>query len=164
MESTGTIVTSYTLSILQELDNLDRGTKSHQLIQLARQHAKKKLSPGQWMNILDALVHRGFLAIDHSRIELVLTDRGKQFVASPAELLVDIDQPAPILPPEILPQFDETLYHRLRWKRRKVAEMATYRPESLDELRALHGVGKHLSTKYGPVFLSAIQNYLRSVA
>ena len=59
MESTEIIVTSYAMSILQELNSLDSGSKSHQLIQLARQHAEKKLSPGQWMNILDALVNRG---------------------------------------------------------------------------------------------------------
>ena len=176
-----TDVTLHATTILTQLSALDAGRKSHQLIRIANSLGKGKLAPGQWMNILDALVHRGFLAVDIERSELTITDRGKQFLEAEETLFVDIDQPAPILPPEVQPQFDETLYDKLRWKRRilaeqegvpayriftnrSLAEMATYRPESLEELRALHGVGDQLSTKYGKTFLTAIQYYLNIVA
>jgi ATP-dependent DNA helicase RecQ len=181
MNQTKTDVTSHATIVLTQLFDLDAGRKSHQLIQIASGLGESKLAPGQWMNILDALVHRGFLAVDIERSELTITNREKQFLEADETLFVDVDQPAPILPPEVQPQFDETLYDKLRWKRRvlaeqegvpayriltnrSLAEMATYRPESLDELRALHGVGEQLSTKYGRTFLTAIQYYLNIVA
>ena len=47
---------------------------------------------------------------------------------------------------------------------RSLAEMATYRLETLEELQALHGVGSRLANKYGQSFLSVIQYYLKRVA
>ncbi len=178
---TETVVTNHVQIILSLLLDLEIGRKSHQLIQIANGLGESKLASAQWLNILDALVHRGFLAIDNQRSELTITDRGKRFLEEEDQLFVDIDQPAPILPPEVQPQFDETLYDKLRWKRRvlaeqegvpayriftnkSLAEMAAYRPESLEELRALHGVGEQLSNKYGKTFLTAIRYYLKIVA
>jgi ATP-dependent DNA helicase RecQ len=176
---TRTNVSTYVTTILGQLSGLDTGRKSHQLIQIAIEFGRRKLAPGQWMNIPDALVHRGFLSVDNERSELRISDRGRRFLAEESELFVDIDQPAPVLPPEVQPQFDETLYNKLRWKRRKMAEdegippyriftnrslaeMATYRPESLEELQGLHGVGERLSVRYGKTFLAAIQYYLKT--
>jgi len=181
MDPTETDVTPSAELILAQLSALNEGRKSHQLIQIASGVAKTKLGPGQWMNILDALVHRGFLAIDTERSDLTITDRGKQFLEKKDRLFVDINQPAPVLPPEVQPQFDETLYDKLRWKRRvlaeqegvpayriftnrTLAEMATYRPESLEELQALHDVDEQLFAKYGKTFLAAIQYFLKEVA
>ena len=176
-----TDVTKQTTAILAQLLALESGRKSHQLIRAASQMTDGKLAPGQWLNILDALVHRRLLSVDLERAELNITERGRHFLNTDDAFMVDIDQPPPILPPEVQPQFDETLYDKLRWKRRvlaeeegvpvyrifsnrTLAEMAAYRPETLDELKGLHGVGDQLSTRYGQTFLKAIQYFLKSVA
>jgi ATP-dependent DNA helicase RecQ len=176
-----TNVTKQATALLSQLLALETGRKSHQLILAASEMSEGKLAPGQWLNILDALVHKGFLSVDLAKAELIITERGRHFIDTDDEFQVDIDQPAPILPPEVQPKFDETLYNKLRWKRRvlaeeegipvyrifsnrTLAEMATYRPESLEDLKSLHGVGDQLSTKYGQTFLNAIQYFLKSVA
>lgn len=176
-----TDVTKQASALLSQLLALDTGRKSHQLIPAAEAITEGKLAPGQWLNILDALVHRSFLTVDIARAELNITDRGRRFLDSNDTFLANIDQPPPILPPEVQPNFDETLYNRLRYKRRvlaeeegvpvymifsnrSLAEMATYRPETLDELKSLHGIGDQLTAKYGQTFLTAIRYYLKSVA
>ena len=176
-----TDVTEQASTILKQLDALESGRRSHQLIAAAADAYTDKQTPGQWLNIVDALVHRGYLSVDVERSELRITERGRQFLDQDKTFEADIDQPPPILPPEIQPRFDETLYDKLRWKRkvlaeqegvpvyrifsnRALAEMSAYRPETIEEMRSLHGVGDHLSRRYGQTFLTAIQYYLRSVA
>tara|TARA_B100000676_G_C17584656_1_gene583812 strand:- start:8 stop:610 length:603 start_codon:yes stop_codon:yes gene_type:complete len=174
-------VSHQTRIILSQLLSLEAGRKSHQLIQSASALSETKLTRGQWMNLLDALVHRGLLSVDQGRWELILAPRGRRFLREGGDIYVDIDQAPPILPPEVQPRFDETLYGKLRWKRKELADkegvpvykiftnrslagMAAYRPESLDDLQTIHGIGDRLSAKYGQTFLTAIQYYLKSVA
>lgn len=176
-----TNITENACLLISQLSPEGRSRKSHQLIQVASAASHDRLAPGKWLNILDTLVHRGFLSVDRERMELLITERGRRFLEEGGELWADIEQPPPVLPPEVQPCFDETLYEKLRWKRkilaeqegvpvyrifsnRALAEMAAYRPETIEAFNSLNGVGDHLSARYGQTFLTAIRYYLRSVA
>ena len=75
-------------------------------------------------------------------------------------------------------QYDQQLFEMLRQKRkeladaagvppyvifsdRSLAEMAAYLPQSSESMLAIHGVGRAKLEKYGPIFITIIEDYCR---
>ncbi len=137
-------------------------------------------SKNQWMQVARQLLAGGCLQQDMEFGGLTVTPRGWEVLRRKTTFQGILEQPAGE-PPEAEippPPYERPLFDHLRALRKTLAdragmppyiifsdrtlmEMATFFPDSLERLAAIHGVGQHKLEAYGHPFLDAIQEYCR---
>lgn len=139
-----------------------------------------------WGGILRHLVHQGYLSQDVGNYSVLkLTDAAPPLLRG--EIQFEMARPRVRKTPEVKrktigrdePDYDLNLFELLRTMRKDIAdragvppfvifhdrtlvELAAYRPESLDTLMEIHGVGKSKCAKYGNEILDTVRRYSES--
>lgn len=146
----------------------------------------KELTRRQWMDLADLLVEKGYLWREAEYPTLQVTADGRQFLrqrmsfmgrlAVAEKAVPTAAQPMP--KPGGGPEPDEGLFEALRARRKEIAvsehvppyvifhdrtlyEMAAYRPQTLESLGRISGVGERKLSKYGEAMLEVIQAYCK---
>ncbi len=136
-----------------------------------------------WGGILRHLVHQGYLSQDVGNYSVLkLTDAALPLLRG--EKQFQMARPRVRKAPEVKDkirgidelQYDTDLFDVLRAMRKEIAdragvppfvifhdrtlaELAAHRPESLDDLLEIHGVGKRKCEKYGDEILETVKNF-----
>jgi ATP-dependent DNA helicase RecQ len=136
-----------------------------------------------WGGILRHLVHQGYLSQDVGNYSVLkLTDAAPPLLRG--EKQFQMARPRVRNTPELKrktrgvdePQYDKELFELLRAMRKEIAdragvppfvifhdrtlvELAAHRPESLDTLLEIHGVGKSKCEKYGDEILEIVRRF-----
>ncbi|MBS1212916.1 MAG: recQ, partial [Proteobacteria bacterium] len=143
------------------------------------------LTERQWLSVFRQLVTQGFLSVDwESHGALRLSERCRAILRGEQSLCLRRDVDAMTHPPKQAKSGsqrfsrleDERLWHALRQLRRQLAndqdvppyvifldtvlsEMVSSRPQTLEELGTLAGIGERKLDRYGEQFLEVIQAY-----
>ncbi len=156
---------------------------SNQHQQLSTFGIGKDLDNNQWRSVFRQLIALGYLDADpHGHGALKLTDKCRPLLRGETPLPLrkllprEKSQEKTSTKNKSLRPMDEPLYEALRNLRRKLADeqgvpayiifhdatledMARIRPESLERLRYISGVGDQKLKRYGELFLAEIQSH-----
>jgi ATP-dependent DNA helicase RecQ len=166
-----------------------RGSKAKKVVQFGHQKLStygigEDYSKKQWQQMFRQFLHQGFMAQDMEFGGLKLTDKGWDVLKGSMEVwgplaeertvdrLVEESRRADDL------NFNQQLFELLRKERKELAdasgvppyvifsdktlvEMATYFPQSRENLLDIHGVGAVKCEKFGATFLQIIDRYCR---
>ncbi|MGZ3765519.1 MAG: DNA helicase RecQ [Mucilaginibacter sp.] len=134
------------------------------------------ISKADWQRYLRELVALGYLAVtDDAYPVLKLTDKSEAVLKGQQKVELIASQTIEEKQHEIIP-YEAGLLNELKLTRRDIAmnenvpayiilsdaalmEMATYLPQSLDELRLISGFGDVKLARYGREFLIPVKNY-----
>jgi len=148
-------------------------------------------SKNEWVNIFRQLVAQNLLAVDLAgHGGLMITPKGTSFLkqkeaidlrAYPKALKSKSSASArPKIDTTLNTQEDKTLFQALKVTRqtlakthnvppyiifhdKALAEMAMHKPQTLDEMLAVNGVGEAKLKRYGSTFLETIQEHLQAI-
>ncbi len=147
-----------------------------------------ELAPERWRSVIRQLIVRGMLRSDPERFgALVLTEESRAVLRGDARIALREDPKKPIKVSGIrdksktVSDDDRELWDALRACRQALAqehnvppyvifhdrtlhEMLTSRPQSLDELLEITGVGQKKLDRYGAQFLAVLQSGLRQAS
>lgn len=171
---------NYLIDIL--LGNLNERIQSHQHDRLSTFGIGTELSASQWRSLFRQLIATAYLDIDINAFgALRLTDKCRAVLRGEQTLLLRQQQTPSTgkktakQPSAVRPQ-DEALWHALRQCRADLAqqhgvppyvifhdaslqEMCQYRPDDLQALRRISGVGEQKLARYGQAFLDIIRQH-----
>lgn len=162
-----------------------RGSKSKKVLErgddkLSTYGIGKHRSADEWKMLSRSLVHQGFLDETTDGYSVLKLNKrsweimkGQRKVKIAVEVEKEIEKKQDILPEDV-----EILLQELRLLRKQLAdkqsippyqifpnktleEMAERRPQSLDELIDIHGVGTRKLDKYGQKFVNAIEEFCK---
>jgi ATP-dependent DNA helicase RecQ len=173
----------------QHIIDVLRGSKAQKVIKfghqdlstygIGREHSKK-----QWFQLSRQFLHQGYLIQDMEFGSLKLSDqawrvlKGNEKVYGRLEAETGEGQVVPESGEQGIGEYHRDLFERLRRKRKELAdkadvppyvifsdrtlvEMATYCPQTQENLLDIHGIGAVKYEKHGSVFLDIIRGYCR---
>jgi ATP-dependent DNA helicase RecQ len=160
--------------------DLLRGSRSEKL---REEHKQLKtygigadISKADWQRYLRELVGLGYLAVTEDAYQVLkLTDKSTAVLKGQLKVELIASQTIEEREQEIIP-YEAGLLNELKTTRRDIAgnenvpayiilsdaaliEMATYLPQTLDELRLISGFGDVKLARYGREFLTPVKNY-----
>ncbi len=165
-----------------------RGSSAAKVAQLGHDRLStygigRELSGSQWQQLARQLVHKGLLSLDPDFGGLALTEAAWDVLRGKEAFWGRVDEEVKMkgdgeASPDSQGDYDRHLFERLRSRRKELAdeadvppyvifsdrtlvEMATYFPQTEEELGAIHGIGRAKLEKYGPHFLPVIIEYCR---
>ena len=172
---------SYAVDVLRGSHRREIVARRHD--QLPTHGVGKEHSAAVWRQLAQEFVLQGLLEQNLEHGGLSLTDAGRavlrkeQSVAVPAEVVTGARAAnSGASKADSAAGYDAQLFARLRILRRSLAddlhipayvifgdrtliEMATRLPQSIEELRAVYGVGEHKLQQYGEQFLACVRTY-----
>ena len=127
----------------------------------------------EWRQLASELVRLGYLAVEEQTHALILAASGRAALVSRVEIRIRGDERPEALGSIALDEIDDELFARLRRLRKQIADerdvpafvvfsdavlraMASHRPQNLEGLRAVPGVGDKKLADFGARFLEAI--------
>jgi ATP-dependent DNA helicase RecQ len=166
-----------------------RGSKASKVLQRGHERLSTygiglEYSRKQWWQVARQLLHKGLMVQDPEFGGLSLTPgawevfKGKEAVFGRLDAPSEAEQ-APLEAAAGQPaQHDPQLFELLRQKRKELADtagvppfvifsdrtlaaMATYFPQTLEDMLDLHGIGQTKLERYGELFLAIIRDYCR---
>lgn len=141
----------------------------------------KSKSDAYWHNIINQLVHRGFLRVDITQnAVLKLTEEARPILQQAQKLQLAVPRLSLDLGKRLqlsTPDYDRALFAKLKYLRKIIAEqddvppfvvfsdatladMADKFPESQFEFLDIHGVGQTKLERYGERFIAAISKHV----
>jgi ATP-dependent DNA helicase RecQ len=148
---------------------LDRGHDRLSTYDIGREYSQK-----EWQFLARQFIQHGLLTQDMEHGSLKITPQGRQVMRG--ETFYGRAPELPKVIAESAPAYDQSLFERLRGKRRELAEavdvppyvifsdrtlveMASYFPQSRASLAQIYGLGDVKLKRYGADFLALIQTY-----
>jgi ATP-dependent DNA helicase RecQ len=145
----------------------------------------RELAREQWQRLARQLLQQGLLTKDAEFGGLSLVPAAWEVLRGTAKVFSTMEasrvpvEPPDQVPEDTLPQRDPQLFEILRQKRRELAEvanvppfvifsdrtlteMATYLPQTAENLLQIHGIGSAKLEKYGTILMNAVADHCRN--